>query len=119
VAPFNNVALPSNHLPPPKLNLNSKKRKRKKREKRKKEKNKNQNMDYKSRLRMYVPFVYHENEYIHNVIGVAKRYFLNLDLKISISISNINQSIDFNISIKTHFLERISTNLSLYTKLLL
>jgi hypothetical protein len=28
-----------------------------------------------------VPFEYHENEYIHNVIGVAKRYFLNLDLK--------------------------------------
>jgi hypothetical protein len=71
----------TNPPPPLKLNLNSKKRKKKKRGKRKKEKNKNQNMHYKSRLRMYVPFVYHENEYIHNVIGVAKRYFLNLNLK--------------------------------------
>jgi hypothetical protein len=55
VAPFNNVALPSNHppLPPLKLNLNSKKRKKreKKKEKKEKKKNKNQNMHYKSRLR--------------------------------------------------------------------
>jgi hypothetical protein len=38
VAPFNNVALPSNHPPSPplKLNLNSKKRKNKKKEKGKK-----------------------------------------------------------------------------------
>jgi hypothetical protein len=65
VAPFNYVALPSNHPPSPplKLNLNSKK---KKREKRKKEKNKNQNMDYKSRLSMYVPFV--EQEILNNLI---------------------------------------------------
>jgi hypothetical protein len=81
VAPFNNVALPSNHPPSPplKLNLNFKKRKkRKKKRKRKKRKIKTNiciiNQDC-------VPFEYHENEYIHNVIGVAKRYFLNLDLK--------------------------------------
>jgi hypothetical protein len=64
---FNYVALPSNHPPFPllKLNLNSKKRKKKR--KKKKEKNKNQNMDYyKSRLRMYVPFV--EQEIPNNLI---------------------------------------------------
>jgi hypothetical protein len=80
VAPFNNVALPSNHPPSPPSNLTKilKKEKRKKKRKRKKRKIKTKiciiNQDC-------VPFEYHENEYIHNVIGVAKRYFLNLDLK--------------------------------------
>jgi hypothetical protein len=43
---------------------------------------------------MYVPFVYHENEYIHNVIGVAKRYFLNLYLKTEMFYFTGNQVID-------------------------
>jgi hypothetical protein len=78
------VTTPPPHHPPLKLNLNSKKKKKKKeKEKRKKRKRKKRKIKTKICIinQDCVPFEYHENEYIHNVIGVAKRYFLNLDLK--------------------------------------
>jgi hypothetical protein len=69
------VTTPPPHHPPLKLNLNSKKKKKKKeKEKRKKRKRKKRKIKTKICIinQDCVPFEYHENEYIHNVIGVAK-----------------------------------------------